>query len=155
MKRNIKKKILLLSPVFSPNIGGVETHLDDLAYGLSMKDYEVYVETFSPITTKSIEWKKRERLYGAVNIRRHWWFGNNVFHFVEKYPLLDFLYLSPYLFVICFLFLLKHKDVKVIHAHGMNAALVAVLVSVFFRTKTVVSTHAVYERNKKLFCKKF
>ena len=144
----MSKKILLLSPVFNPNIGGVETHLNDLVYGLSKRDYEVYVETFSPITTKAIQWRRKEKIYGTVNIRRHWWFGTNIFHFVEGYPLLDFLYISPYLMLIFLRFLLRHRDVRTVHAHGMNAALVSIIGAKLFKLKVIVSTHAIYERDK-------
>ena len=38
-----KKGILLLTPFFSPNIGGVETHLDDLVKALDKRGYIVLI----------------------------------------------------------------------------------------------------------------
>ena len=151
----MRRKILILSPFFSPNIGGVETHLDDLTRGLAELGYDVYVETFSPITTKVKSWDKKETTPEGVHIRRHKWFGQNIFHFVEKYPILDFLYISPYLMIVLMSFLIKNKDVRTIHAHGMNAALVSVITSFFFRVKIIVSTHAIYEINQKSSVAKF
>ena len=61
MNKN-KKGVLILTPFFSPNIGGVETHLDNLVSILDEKGYKVFVQTYSPITTENIPWKKMNTL---------------------------------------------------------------------------------------------
>ena len=91
------KGILIISPFFYPNIGGVETHLSDLVKELSKK-YKVFVHTYSPITTQNTSWQKKEKSKNLV-IFRHGWFGKNLFHKLEKYSILQFLYLTPYLFL--------------------------------------------------------
>ena len=45
------RKILMLSPFFSPNTGGVETFLDDLIRYLNKNSKFVEVITYQPLTT--------------------------------------------------------------------------------------------------------
>jgi glycosyltransferase involved in cell wall biosynthesis len=144
----IKPGILILSPFFRPNVGGVETHLDDLCEYLRIHNYKVYVLTYQPLTTKAkgLKLEKNENL----EIRRIWWPGFNLFHKLEPYPILEVLYITPRLFWATLYFLLFHKNkIDVIHAHGFNASLITRLVNVFFRKTTVMSTHAIYDLKKK------
>jgi glycosyltransferase involved in cell wall biosynthesis len=138
--------ILMLTPFFSPNVGGVETHLDDLVDVLNERGFPVYVQTYSPITTPGVIWAKDEKRGKNVQIRRYKWFGENLFHTLEKYPILDFLYLTPYLFLRVFWFMLSNnKKIKIIHAHGFNAAYIGKHLSRIFNKKLIVSVHAIYK----------
>ena len=47
------KKILLISPFFSPNVGGVETILDEFIKQLAEKKIFVDVFTLKPVTLKT------------------------------------------------------------------------------------------------------
>jgi glycosyltransferase involved in cell wall biosynthesis len=115
-----QKSILLLTPFFHPNIGGVETHLSDLVSKLAQLNYQIFVQTYSPITTPGVKWKKYEKNKN-IHIRRYYWFGKQLFHRIEKYPFFDFLYLTPYLLIRSFLWMLKnHKKIDTIHSHGFN-----------------------------------
>jgi len=137
------KGILILTPFFSPNIGGVETHLSDLTTELS-KNNKVYVLTYSPLTTKT-PWQAKE-IHKNIFIRRYHWFGKNIFHIVEKYPLLDFIYLTPYLLIRSLIWLIfNHKKISVIHSHGFNGAFIGVILSKCFKIRHVTSTHAIYD----------
>lgn len=149
-EKNMKKGVLLISPFFSPNIGGVETHLDDLVLALDRRGYSVFVQTYSPIITEGVSWKAFGKRHRNVEIRRYRWFGKRIFNKIEKKHLLDFLYLTPYLFLRTFLWLLLNsKKVDVIHAQGFNAAWIGVVLKKIFRKKLIVSTHAIYEIDKK------
>lgn len=142
----LRKGILILSPFFSPNIGGVETHLDDLCEYLRTHNYKVYVVTYQPLTTKvkGLKIEKKENL----EIHRIWWPGFNLFHKLEPYPILEFLYLTPRLFIASFSFLLKNKEkIDIIHAQGFNTSFIAKILSGIFRKKFIVSTHAIYGLN--------
>jgi phosphatidylinositol glycan class A protein len=142
------KGILILSPFFYPNIGGVESHLDDLVKALGEKGYNVFVHTYSPLTTQT-SWNKYEKRGKNVHIRRYGWIGKNIFHKIEKFPFFDFLYLTPYLFIRTFFWLLFNKDkINVIHAQGFNAALIGIVLKKIFHKRLVVSTHAIYELDK-------
>jgi len=144
----MKKGILVLSPFFSPNIGGVETHLDDLVRELNKTNkYKIYVHTYSPITTSGVEWKKHENI-GNIYIYRYLWFGKNLFAKLEKYPVLDFLYITPYLFIRTFIWMFfNQKKIKTIHSHGFNGALIGLCLQKIFNKKHIISTHALYKND--------
>lgn len=141
-----KSGVLIISPFFHPNIGGVETHLSDLTEYLSSDGYKTYVLTYKPITTDakalSVEVK------GNIEIHRFWWFGFNLFHKLEPYPVLEFLYLTPWLFIRSFIWLLKNdQKIWVIHAQGFNAAFISKVLAKLFNKKFIASTHAIYGMN--------
>ena len=54
------KKVLQLTVHFSPNIGGVETHLDDLVKALVKRKWEVFVLAYQPLVAKK-GWKLYEK----------------------------------------------------------------------------------------------
>jgi len=154
MKNKNKKGILILTPFFSPNIGGVETHLDDLVKELDKLNYSVYVHTYSPLTTTEVKWKQRETIHN-IHIYRYPWFGKNIFHKVEKYPLIDFLYLTPYICLRTFFWMLyNHQKITTINSHGFNGAVAGNILAFFFRKKHVTSTHALYDNHPKSFTAK-
>lgn len=141
------KGVLILTPFFSPNVGGVETYLDDLVVALDKRDYNVYVKSYSPITTQA-EWKSQERRGKNIHIQRYKWFGKDLFHKIENNPLLDFLYLTPYLFLRTLIYLIfNHSKIDIVHAQGINAGFICALLRPFFsrRKKWFMTIHAVYE----------
>lgn len=135
--------VLMISIAFRPNIGGVETHLDDLCNYLTKHWYRVYVVTYQPITTNAKgKWVEKR---GRLVVHRIPLFGHGLFHKLESYPLLEFLYLTPMLLFYSLFFMLKHwKEIGIIHAHGLNAALVAKTMASLFNKRFVVSIHAIY-----------
>jgi glycosyltransferase involved in cell wall biosynthesis len=145
-----KKGILILTPFFSPNIGGVESHLDDLITALDEQGYLVFVQTYSPLTTENTLSKKQEYLGNNTRIFRHKWIGKNLFHKLENHPILDFLYLTPYLLFRSLLFMIANsKKIETIHAQGLNAGVIGVFLKVIFRKRLLISLHAVYGQLKK------
>lgn len=141
MKKN--KSVLILSPFFAPNIGGVETHLTDLCNYLRTHDRQVYVLTFQPLTTPvSAPFFEEKR---NLKIWRPWWFGGDLFHKLEPYPILEFLYLTPVYLLYTFLFMWRYqKRIDIIHAQGFTAGLVAKIISLIFSKPYLVSLHAIY-----------
>jgi len=136
--------VLILSPFFSPNLGGVESHLDDLVDQLNAHKIKSFVLTYSPLTTKTPYLPAEKKDY--CQIIRFKWFGYQLFPKLEKYPYLDFLYLTPYLFLQSFLWLLLNKNkINIIHSQGFNAAFIGLILSKIFKKKHLCSTHAVYE----------
>jgi glycosyltransferase involved in cell wall biosynthesis len=145
-----KEKVLIISPFFRPNIGGVETHLHDLCEYLRKNVCMVYVLTYQPITTKARG--KAVEKNDNLDIRRYSWFGLNLFHKLEKYPFLEFFYLTPWLLFRSFIFMLQNPGrVDVIHAQGFNASFIAKILSKVFNKRFVASTHALYVINKRSF----
>ena len=144
MKNKNKSGILILTPFFAPNIGGVETHLSDLVKELDSLGFSVYVHTYSPLTTTNVSWKSKETS-NNTHIYRYSWIGKNLFHKLEKYPILDFLYLTPYLCLRTFFWMLSnHQKIIVIHSHGFNGAVAGNILKFFFKKKHITSTHALY-----------
>jgi len=141
MKR--RDVILILTPFFRPNIGGVESYLDDLCRYLMRRDRAVTVLTYQPLTSSS-RGPALER-DGSIEIRRIPWFGRNWFHKLERRPFWMLLYLTPGLFFATLFYLLgKGRTVSVIHAQGLTATLVARMLAPLFRKKVIASTCAVY-----------
>jgi len=135
--------VLEFTDFFSPNVGGVETHLTDLTEALSTRGWKVYVLSYLPLTTRA-SWASHEKV-GNIEIWRLWWFGRGWFHVLGKYPFLQFLYLVPRLFVGALWWLLMHhRKVGVIHAHGLAPAFCARLLGPLFRKRLVMSSHAFY-----------
>jgi glycosyltransferase involved in cell wall biosynthesis len=139
----MKEGILIISVGFRPQVGGLETHLDDLCEYLRGHKHKVFVVTYQPITTKAqglgIEEDRN------LEIHRIPWFGHNWYHRLERYPLILFIYLFPRLFIASFFMLLKrHREVAVIHAHGIIPTMVTKIVARVFRKRCVMSTHTIY-----------
>ncbi len=90
-----------------------------------------------------------------LEIHRIQWFGHNLFPKLEPYPLLEFLYLTPALFLYSLFYMLKYRcRIDVIHGHGLNADLIAKFLAKFFKKRAVVSTHAIYNLHKRPFLAK-
>lgn len=143
--KNNKKHILIICPFSSPNVGGVETHLDKLINELVLqKKYYVTLISYQPLTTDS-SGRSFEKGDG-YEIHRMRWFGMDLFPKLEHYFPLEFLYLFPGLFVKSLLYYIRYyKDVDVIHAHGLVAGTIAIILSLFHKTHLVLSTHAIYD----------
>ena len=139
-----KSSVLILSPFYEPNVGGVETSLKELtSYLLRDKRYNIYVLTYQPITTEARGASLEKK--GNLEVKRIPWIGYNLFHKLEPYPILEFLYITPWLFLNTFIFMLKHRySIRTIHAQGFNAAFISRIISMVFKTRTVVSIHAIY-----------
>lgn len=139
--------ILILTPFYPPNVGGVETHLQDLTDCLEKDSrFNVYILTYQPITT-SVKGERFQQ-YGNIQIRRISWIGFNLFHKLEPYPVLEFLYITPWLFINALFFILRYrKKISVIHAQGFNCAFIGKILAGMFRKKLVVSIHAIYNLN--------
>lgn len=138
-------RILQLTAHFSPNVGGVETHLDDLVRALTKREYKVFVLTYRPLAAKA-NWKLFEKGRDSKVFRIPWVPGF-FYKFVEK-PFLEFLYLFPGLFLFAPLVLTFFRP-EVVHAHGLVAGAVGVFWGKIFRKRVVITTHSVYQFPKK------
>ncbi len=142
--------ILILTPFFRPNIGGVESYLDDLCRYLVRRGRRVTVITYQPLTSR-FRGPALER-EGTLEIRRICWFGRNWFHKLERHPFWMLVYLAPGLFAATFFYLARRsRDIAVIHAQGLTATLVARLLAPLFGKPVIASTCAVYGYAKGTF----
>lgn len=137
------KEVLIVSIGFSPNVGGIETHFDDLTRALDKKGWKVWVLTYKPITTK-VGASIYERRGEAIEIYRIPWISN-LFYLLVKSPALEFIYLIPGLFFVLPLFLLiKGRNIKTIHSHGLVSGFVSVLWGKIFGKRVITTTHSIY-----------
>ncbi len=151
-------KILQLTCHYLPNIGGVETHLNDLVNELSIRRYEVIVLTYQPLTTLTSAkvWqviKSDDNLRGRISILRIPWI-KGYFYSLIQYPFIEFLYLSLPLFIVL-PFIILISNPKVIHAHGLVAGFIGVFWGKIFHKRIIISTHSIYNFPKKGLYTKF
>ncbi len=133
-------KVLQITAHFRPNLGGVETHLSDLINYLNKKNNDVFVLTYRPLSTK-VKWKAFEKIEKIKILRIPWISG--LFLKLVYYPILEFLYLLPGLFVFTPFAIVLHKP-DVIHAHGLVAGTTAVFWGKLFKIRVVISLHSIY-----------
>ena len=148
------KELLLVSIGFSPNIGGIETHFDNLVAVLDKKGWKVWVLTYKPITTKvgAPFYEKRGKM---ITIFRIPWFGK-LFYKLVNIPALEFVYLFPGLFIALPIFLiLKGRKVRLIDSHGLTAGFVSVFWGKIFGKKVITTTHSIYNFPQKGIYRKF
>lgn len=144
---SIKSPLIVhLTPFFSPNIGGVETYLDDLTSIISKNHLTQTVVTYSPLTSSIAARFYTHNPKSNLTIFRFPHLGCNLFHRFEKKPLLNFLYLTPYhFFVSFFISLFQIRRITVFHAHGLNSAFVGFLLKKIFRRPLIVNIYSSYD----------
>ncbi len=138
-------KVLQLTVHFAPNVGGVETHLTDLVNGLIKNNFNTFVLTYRPLVVKT-SWHFREQGKNFTIIRLPWIAG--FFYKFVKNPIIEFLYLTPGLFITTPLVIFFYNP-DVIHAHGLVAGFVGAFWGKIFRKKILASTHSLYHFPKK------
>ena len=134
-------RVLILTPFYPSNIGGLETHLADLTRYLCGRGHKVWVVTYTPLTI----WVKNvpcREVGENLDVYRLKWVGHGLFFTFEPHPLLQFPYLFPLFFHA--LFLTRKIRPDVIHAHGLVAALITKLIAKLWRARTVMSIHGIY-----------
>lgn len=137
------KEVLIVSIGFSPNVGGIETHFDDLVKVLDENGWKTWVLTYKPLTTK-VPAKYYEEKGKNIRIYRLPWLGN-FFYKLVKNPLLEFMYLFPGLFCVLPIFLiLKGRGIRTIDSHGLIAGFVSVFWGRIFHKKVITTTHSIY-----------
>jgi len=137
------KYCLFITPFFSPNIGGVETHFDDLLSLSGKYGKNFIVSAYQPLNTeKSVQYLEKK---DGNLIYRLPWLGKDLFRKLERHPALEVLYLAPGLLVQSLCLLFKHrKSIAVVHSQGFIAGLICTILSMFVRRRTVFTDHTVY-----------
>ena len=143
MKSNLR--VIILSPFFPPDKGGVESFLQAVCSELDLRKVDYRVITFNPLKESKKDVEPTER-----NIVRIPWMGKGVFDRINHRPGLVFCYIGiPYLLlgtVLAVKFSFARQNV-VLLGNGLIGSLAAVFTKRFARSVKVVSTfHAVYEQ---------
>lgn len=141
--------VLVLTPFYSPNVGGVETHLDDLTAFLQKKRFKQVIVTYQPLTTANLKPPFKEKKENLI-IFRIPWFKYNLFYRLESKPFLQFPYLATGLFFFSFFYLIFNSSkIKIIHAHGLASMIVGLLLAKLFNKRFIVSIHTIYKFNQR------
>lgn len=148
-----KLSIFHITPFFSPNVGGVETHLENLTSYLKLKDYEQTVMTYQALAG-SRKGEQKEISKGLKIFRLPWFSG--LYYKTLFNPLVHFLYLTPWLLLNVFYFFIKNsKDTDIIHAHGINAAFIGGIVKFFFKKPLMTSLYVEFNFKRNNFLTNF
>ncbi|MFH1888552.1 MAG: glycosyltransferase family 4 protein [Candidatus Omnitrophota bacterium] len=138
------RSVLIITPSFLPEIGGVETRFNDICNELDKRGYIVTVLTYQPLITsaKGLPIEKK----GNITIYRTPWIGFDLFHKLKPYPILQALYLCPALLLRSLIFMIKKRTaINVIHTAGFSSALIGRVLKGVFKKRWIVSTHAIYD----------
>lgn len=139
------KSVLTLTPFFGPNLGGVETHLDDLSAFLQKKGFQQTIITYQPLTSSGVKAPLIQKGENKV-IYRLLWPRYNLFYHLESKPLLQFPYLFTGIFIFSFFYLLFNSNkIDIVHSHGLAATVAGFLLAKVFRKKMIVSLHTIYK----------
>lgn len=144
----MKPTILLVSFVFSPNLGGIETHLDDLCAELTKKGHVVTVMTYQPLISSVAApiIEKHDRLA----IIRIPWFKGNLYQKLEKNPLGQILYLVPPILFCSLVYLFIHRrSIRVVQTHGFIMAIAGAILSLVTGIPFTVHTHVSFRFQRK------
>jgi len=144
--------VLIIAPFFRPSIGGAESYIDRVSLRLAESGFKVYVHAYQPIVTNEAHGLSKE-ISGNLEIRRYSWFGGDLFHRFLDNKAFIFLYMTPYLFLRVFVWMLfNHKNISIIDSQGLNAAFMNRVLSFIFRKKRVSTVLALYDfKSSKLF----
>ena len=137
------RSVLIISPFFKPNIGGVETVLTNLIKANKKSGYHSIVVTYQPLTVRArgLRYEKGD----GFEVYRLNWFGLGWFNVLENYFPLVFLYLFPGLFIKSLIIYLKrHSEIVCINPHGFIAGCITRIITLFKRKRVVANTHAIY-----------
>ena len=137
-----KKTVLMISPTFSPVIGGSEIYSNDLYEYLSRRGHRVVlIACTSPLKGK---YRLIERS-GNSCIRRIPCLNRKLLEKTVKHPIVyPFLIIPPLFFYSFFFLLWNRNEVDVIHAQSASAGLVVALLAAIFKKRSIVTTHGKY-----------
>ena len=146
------KGILIIAPFFRPSIGGAESYIDEVSLRLAESGFKVYVHAYQPIVTNEANGLAKE-ISGNLEIRRYSWFSGDLFHRFLDNKAFIFLYMTPYLFLRVFVWMLfHHKKISIINSQGLNATFINRVLSFIFRKKQISTILTLYDfESSKLF----
>ncbi len=136
--------LLLITPFFYPNKGGVETHLNDLIAVLRNAGLRTYVIAYQPLNhnLRGSAWEDD----GIVQIRRIPWLQGGVYNRLEGHRFFQLIFTTTGLLVYSICFMMRHrKEIRLFHAQGLYANTVGSILKVMFHKKLLTSLHMIYE----------
>ncbi|HAI63127.1 MAG: Glycosyl transferase group 1 [candidate division WWE3 bacterium GW2011_GWF2_41_45] len=137
-----KVRILLITPFFSPNVGGVESFLTEVVALLRQKHVALTVITYQPLIAK-----ETAPIYCSeegLEIIRLPWPKFGLFYRLEKHPILQFFYLGTGLLLGSIVKMVFSKRYSTVLCHGMSAAVIGVALKKLFSVDLVTNIHTNY-----------
>ena len=148
----MSKTLFYISPFYLPNKGGVEFYIERLADYFKNKFSEIRIITYIPLTSniKADLYEKKNN----IHVHRFNWPFKGLFTKIEnKNFLLVIIYLFPGLFINTVHKIIKYKC-DIIHGHGFASLLIMFILSFFCKKKFILSTHAIYNLQKRYILRK-
>jgi glycosyltransferase involved in cell wall biosynthesis len=139
-------RILILTPTFFPDVGGVETMLTNFSQYLAKLEYHVDIITYSPLIAP-VKAPRKERIGEFITVRRIPWIGYGLFNIFEHYPLIQFFYLVPALVIATILFILTKTNEDrpdILHVFGLSGVFAGGVASRIFNIPCVADMCTVY-----------
>lgn len=133
------KSVILISPFFHPNIGGVESHLLDYTSALHTRGVNFVVYTLRNFFIRP----EANRILNKDTVTYYPW-PIKIFSWIDWSPILVFLCFFPPTFFITWRAVIKHSG-KVVHAQGITALLACAILKKFYKFRLVVTLHSFYE----------
>jgi glycosyltransferase involved in cell wall biosynthesis len=149
---------LVITPFFSPNIGGVETFLTNLCKMYNNKKIHITVLTLKPVTTNTSAKNFELINSNMTKIYRFNFINSNFYHKTEKNILFNFFFIFPYFFFRIFFFIFfnkKKKNYNLISAHGFHSLLISFFLKKILHIKCNFFVHSTYDNFKSSFFKNF
>ena len=151
---NVGLRIIVLSPFFPPDKGGVESFLEAVCSEFKARQLDYRVITFHPL-------KESNSLVNNADpsIIRIPWFGKGVFDKISHRPALVFSYLAiPYLLFATIIGVRHGRSARklVLLGNGLIGSMAAIFIGKLLGKGRIVSTfHAVYENISPIIIKFF
>ena len=141
--------VLILATQYKPNIGGIQTYLEEFTRFLAKNGYFVNVLTFNPrpisrlfkTRITSFEYKEPSE---QIKIKRFGYFDFGISHIFQIRTLIEFFLILNMLIHSLLFMASKGKSIKLIHAHDYVTAAVAFVLSKAFHKKWVMSHHSIF-----------
>ena len=136
----MKQSVLITSIAFSPNVGGVETHLLDLIEELAVANKYAYILTYQPLQTHAkapfIERDSKRTIVRLPIIR-------GLLYKLVTYPFFEFLFLAPLMFFTVPFAILAARP-RSVYAQGLAAGGASILWSKILGVPFYIGLHSVY-----------
>ncbi|MBI4010649.1 MAG: glycosyltransferase family 4 protein [Candidatus Aenigmarchaeota archaeon] len=147
------QSVLILATQFKPNIGGIQTYLDDFTKFLLKSEYSFKVLTFKPnhisrlFKTEAGTHKYTDN--PKIDITRIGFFDFGITTLFPIRTVIEFFLISNLLLYSLWFMIRNYKKYKIIHANDYVTAAVAFVLSRIFGKKWAMSHHSIFPYFKK------
>ncbi len=141
------QSVLILATQFKPNIGGIQTYLDDFTKFLAKNNYSFKVLTFKPNYISRLFKTKMASTYKddpKVDVTRIDFFDFGIAALFPTRTVIEFFLICNLLIHSIWFMTFNSKKYRIIHANDYVTAAVAFVLSKLFTKKWVMSHHSIF-----------